>query len=427
MNNKQKWIIDNGIYFPSFERKLIDKLDLGIYQIVAIKSPFGVKIGLKYLGEKFEFSYKIYSLGTDYIENRIIGTWNSKEYFKTGKNLGVIYNGKKGAGKTVAAKVLCNKLNLPVIVVAEYMDGLLEFIQSLDFECVVLIDEAEKVFDNEDNEKDQLLLKVIDGVYNSSRKLYILTTNRLSLNDNLISRPSRIRYIKQFNGIPVEAIDELIKEKLTVPSKASELKDYISSKCTDLTIDIVENLITEVNIHGDLPKEEILNISCLNLERLVIGITSETPELNLSVEKIRGLSNYIKYTLGITELSPLCKRCDINKLKEICKEGSKGEDIIDFLVKKSKNYICDTEDLIYFLASEFFGIKWRDSETEGIDIIWRLFDFWQDIIVPKSVDSTNTIEILEIHDKIEQDINIVRFRYLSGTLKEDWWGLIMNR
>lgn len=420
---KQKWIEENGIYFPSFERKLINKLDLGIYQIVEINSPFGNKIGLKYLGERFEFPYKIYSLGTDYIESRIVTTWNSAEYIKSGKNLGVIYNGKKGAGKTVAAKVLCNKLNLPVIVVAEYMDGLLEFIQSLDFECVVLIDEAEKIFDSDDNEKDQLLLKVIDGVYNASRKLYILTTNTLSLNNNLLSRPSRIRYIKHFNGVPIEAVDELIEEKLVDSSKAVQLKDFISHKCTDLTIDIVENLITEVNIHGDLPKEGVLNISSVDLGKLIIGFSSATG-IELSIDRMKGILNYIKYTLGISELSVIgSSRCTTHELKEACKIG---DSIIDDLIEKSDNYIDNAEDIVYFLACEFFGVKWLGRSTKDLDVIWRVFNFWEDKIAPKSVDACNIIEILEVYDKVEPNLSIVKFRYLSETLKDINWGFMLD-
>ena len=67
-------------------------------------------------------------------------------------------------GKTIAAKLLCNKIGLPVIVISKPMDGMLEFIQSLCFEAIILIDEAEKTFD----EEEDVLLKMIDGVYNSN-------------------------------------------------------------------------------------------------------------------------------------------------------------------------------------------------------------------------------------------------------------------
>lgn len=61
---------------------------------------------------------------------------------------------------------------------------MVSFIQQLDFECIVLIDEAEKTFKR--GESDEVLLKLIDGVYNRSRKLYILTTNTLNVNENYL-------------------------------------------------------------------------------------------------------------------------------------------------------------------------------------------------------------------------------------------------
>ena len=88
-------------------------------------------------------------------------------------------------------------MGLPVIVISKPMDGMLEFIQSLCFESVILIDEAEKTFYDD----REVLLKMIDGVYNSKRKLYILTTNKLTVDENLLGRPGRIRYIKEFNNL----------------------------------------------------------------------------------------------------------------------------------------------------------------------------------------------------------------------------------
>ena len=107
------------------------------------------------------------------------------------------FNGLKGTGKTIGAKILSNRMGIPVILVNAPYNGLLDFIQSLCFECVVLIDEAEKTF----HENGEILLKMIDGVYNEKRKLYLLTTNNLYLDSNLLGRPGRIRYFKQFGNL----------------------------------------------------------------------------------------------------------------------------------------------------------------------------------------------------------------------------------
>ena len=131
------------------------------------------RIGLEKIAESFIVNFKVYGTEGKAINDHIIHTWNSDVFQKSGKNLGVIFNGLKGTGKTIAAKQLCNRLGLPTIVVSKPVDGLLEFIQALNFEAAVLIDEAEKTFD----EESEILLKMIDGVYNHRRKLYILTTN----------------------------------------------------------------------------------------------------------------------------------------------------------------------------------------------------------------------------------------------------------
>lgn len=145
---------------------------------------------------------------------RIIKTWSSELFIKSNKNLGVIFNGLKGTGKTIAAKLLSNRMGLPVIVISKPIKGMLEFIQSLCFECIILIDEAEKTF----KEEQEVLLKMIDGVYNSKRKLYLLTTNKLTVDENLLGRPGRIRYIKEFGNLSTKAVNEVIDDNLSDPA-----------------------------------------------------------------------------------------------------------------------------------------------------------------------------------------------------------------
>lgn len=180
---------------------------------------------------------------------------------KSGKNLGVIFNGLKGTGKTIAAKQLCNRLGLPTIVVSKPVDGLLEFIQALNFEAAVLIDEAEKTFD----EESEILLKMIDGVYNNRRKLYILTTNELTLDDNLIGRPGRIRYVKQFGNLELDVINEVITDTLEDKSLADGLIRLVNSLEIS-TIDILKSIIEECNITGRIPDPNLFNVPLSNLK-----------------------------------------------------------------------------------------------------------------------------------------------------------------
>ena len=138
-------------------------------------------------------------------------------------------------------------------------EGLVNFLQSLCFECVVFIDEAEKTFKK--GEDDDVLLRLIDGVYNQTRKLYILTTNQLTLNDNLLGRPGRIRYRFEFGNLQPKAVKDYLDNNL-LPKYTNQRKSILEQ--VDLleisTIDILKALVDEVNIHGCLPENQCLNI-----------------------------------------------------------------------------------------------------------------------------------------------------------------------
>ena len=62
------------------------------------------------------------------------------------KNIGVLLNGAKGTGKTVTAKIMANKLGLPVIICDKSYDGLATFLASINHDCIFFFDEFEKNF-----------------------------------------------------------------------------------------------------------------------------------------------------------------------------------------------------------------------------------------------------------------------------------------
>ena len=258
--NRQKWINEGGVLFPiPGSATLLSTPGNGVFRIY-VDARTG-RIGLEKIAESFIVNFKVYGTEGKAINDHIIHTWNSDVFQKSGKNLGVIFNGLKGTGKTIAAKQLCNRLGLPTIVVSKPVDGLLEFIQALNFEAAVLIDEAEKTFD----EESEILLKMIDGVYNHRRKLYILTTNELTLDDNLIGRPGRIRYVKQFGNLELDVINEVIEDTLEDKSLADGLIRLVNSLEIS-TIDILKSIIEECNITGRIPDPNLFNVPLSNLK-----------------------------------------------------------------------------------------------------------------------------------------------------------------
>ena len=287
--SKQKWINDGGILYPiPGYASLLTSPGNGIFRIY--ENPQTKRLGLEKIDDTFRFDFKIYDLDSEEIISKIIKTWTSDLFRESNKNLGVIFNGLKGTGKTIAAKLLCNRIGFPVIVVSKLIDGMLEFIQSLHFESIILIDEAEKTF----REEQEVLLKMIDGVYNDMRKLYILTTNKLSIDENLLGRPGRIRYIKEFSNLSAKAVNDVINDNLKDISLKEEVLKVIDSLEIS-TIDILNAIIDECNIMGAVPSDSTLNIPKAKYRMQTISFDS------LDLKSHQELKDYIKEHLNYNE------------------------------------------------------------------------------------------------------------------------------
>lgn len=206
--------------------------------------------------EKFTFPYKLYETETEFI-NRVVNTHKHI----TG-NIGILLNGIKGTGKTVTAELICNALNLPVVIVSKRFEeelGLSDYLSGFEEEIIVFFDEYEKIYDIYDDD----ILTIMDGVLNTNhRKIFLLTTNNPNINNNLISRPSRIRYIKHFKDLKLETIIEIIDDLLIYKEFKQDIIQYISG-LEIITIDIVKNVIFETNIHNQPPSKykDVFNVT----------------------------------------------------------------------------------------------------------------------------------------------------------------------
>lgn len=335
--SKQKWINDGGILYPiPGYASLLTSPGNGIFRIY--ENPQTKRLGLEKIDDTFRFDFKIYDLDCEDVMSKIIKTWTSDLFRESNKNLGVIFNGIKGTGKTIAAKQLCNRIGLPVIVISKPVDGMLEFIQSLHFESIILIDEAEKTF----REEQEVLLKMIDGVYNDMRKLYILTTNKLSIDENLQGRPGRIRYIKEFSNLSAKAVNDVIDDNLNDISLKDDVLKVVDSLEIS-TIDILKAIIDECNIMGSVPSDSTLNIPKAKYKIQIISFD------NLELKFHRELQDYIINHLAADESV-------INWLQKVIGTDGKG--------KKFKKNL----DLIEEMYDCRVCIEWRPTSTLGVYI-----------------------------------------------------------
>ena len=183
------------------------------------------------------------------------------------KNLGVIFNGEKGSGKTLLSSLIAIKLNLPVINIGAAFQGqeFVDFINEIQQPAVVLIDEYDKLYKevkkydldgiSETEQVDQTaLLKMMDAA-NSSKKFFILTSNKQTISEYMINRPSRIRYKQSFGRLTDHEVKEIVSDKLLkkYSSFAQEFSD-LATMFFGFNLDTLMTVIDETNRYGISPK-----------------------------------------------------------------------------------------------------------------------------------------------------------------------------
>jgi hypothetical protein len=213
---------------------------------------------LRKVSDTFGMPEKVYGLEDSLIE-RVLTTFN-----RLNKNFGVLLKGLKGTGKTIAAKVICNKINLPVILVTKPWPNIGNFINSIDQNIVLFFDEFEKVYEYSsyvsDDEFEEgsgkspkqnvnSLLTLMDGVFTSKyKRLFLLTTNKDYLPDPMVARPSRIRYVKDFSDLNYEGIMEILNDTVINKKHIPELAKLLKG-LEIITVDIVKSVAEESNIY----------------------------------------------------------------------------------------------------------------------------------------------------------------------------------
>ena len=206
--------------------------------------------------EDFEIKHKIYGKATCR-SDRILRTFQSRT-----ASTGVLLSGEKGSGKTLLAKKIsidAAAKGISTLVVNTAFKGVKfnSFIQMINQPTVVLFDEFEKVYDDDDQEH---LLTLLDGVY-PSQKLFLLTCNEMHrIDSNLLNRPGRIFYALTFGGVDADFIREYCEDNL-------DAKEYISQICSVAALfyyfnfDMLKAMVEEMNRYGETPGEvmEMLN------------------------------------------------------------------------------------------------------------------------------------------------------------------------
>jgi len=294
MQQSKIWNHSGNTYYPADISSTVPKLPNGVYHIGC--DPMSGAYWLTKVSDSFNFNFKVYGLESDLIR-RITTYYNSSI-----GNLGVLLNGQKGTGKTVTSKLLANALENPILVVQSNTPGLVGFLNSVEQDITILIDEYEKVFSNKDSHggEDSTLLSIMDGVIESSyRRTFILTTNELYLNDNLLDRPGRIRYKKLYKDLDLATILEILDDILEYPEHKEAILDFCKT-LELITVDIVKAIVREVNLFNEAPEK------CCHI-------------LNAKIKA----SRYNLVIKGSKDLPPIASGWNIGDMRSVVKEYAK--------------------------------------------------------------------------------------------------------
>lgn len=187
-----------------------------------------------------------------------------KAFHASKANLGVTFMGIKGTGKSVDAKKISIEAQLPVLIIDKPVPRGIDlgaFLTSIEQELVVFIDEFGKNFrsyDDEDSDfhSQESLLSILDGINSEYKRLFVFTTNE-TLNEYMLNRPSRIKFLINYNYLTVPEIKQLLVNVLNNEAYLQDLLENLDN--SNLTIDILFSIVNLINTI-DKPYSEFKDI-----------------------------------------------------------------------------------------------------------------------------------------------------------------------
>lgn len=179
-------------------------------------------------------------------------------YSKSEKTMGVLMAGEKGTGKTVMAKEIALKSELPILTIDKsfhprYLKTL--FTKLSGTSMCVIFDEFDKLGRDYDSD---YILQVFDGVSSSGNHLLLLTCNNTDkVNEYMLDRCGRIRYYREFDEMTPSMIEEILNDRLDDKSEIKPCVDFIVENFGLVSFDNVATFADEINMY---PKETLENL-----------------------------------------------------------------------------------------------------------------------------------------------------------------------
>lgn len=232
VKNKHVSLVDDGGH-------LLRTLSIGVYRI--FQTMMGIHLESDDMPERMEMT----GMAAEAIDLSV-RTWRA---LPDGDNLSCIFSGISGTGKTRSCFNIAHQLNLPVILCrGEKPDAILTVLRHLDGPVMLLFDEIEKMYKEDDSAH---LLTLLDGTRTPVKVMYCLTMNdRGNLSKFIFNRPGRARYDFKFNAVTVEEALVFIAKKITLSAEDTEKVSTYLQRINDLSWDTVSKIVESLNLVG---------------------------------------------------------------------------------------------------------------------------------------------------------------------------------
>lgn len=207
----------------------------------------------------FELPKKLYGNAKS-LKERILTTFLDRT-----KSTGVLLTGEKGSGKTLETKLISIEaatMGIPTIIVNDPFcgDQFNQLLQSVTQPCIVLFDEFEKVYRQQD--RQEAILTLLDGVF-PMKKLFLFTCNdRWALNSHMTNRPGRIYYSVEYKGLDCNFVREYCEDNLDNKEQIGQVC-VLASMFEQFNFDMLQAIVEEMNRYKEDPFEvvKMLNAS----------------------------------------------------------------------------------------------------------------------------------------------------------------------
>ena len=226
-----------------------DKLRPAVYNIVVSQNQ-GIFLQER---EPLPMPPEIYGANTERRATKVLTTFKDRKNEPTG----VLLSGLKGSGKSMLARLIAVRAlaeGYPVILlqVSQLEPEVVTFFNSIDTQCVVLLEELDKTEDR-DKSWHIPLLQLLDGSGATANHLFLATANAAwGVSDKLMARPGRIYYHFHFGPVSEDMCREYIASKL--PAEAHDAVYDAMLEIYELTFDTMRAFVEEVNRYGYTPE-----------------------------------------------------------------------------------------------------------------------------------------------------------------------------